>query len=203
MRCQCKNLSNKYVCKNPADINVCYLQYRICVFHLKYYYNKYAIIIQKIYIGYKHRKILTNIYKKLPDDIQYKIRYYIRYDLYYKRYLGNLRNVLNKKILTGVNFITKLANDELLYNYILNNVYNLNNLHNLYIITIYKLYNKYNPIISELCKEELIRCLWIIYNTIRQYRHNNIDSILEYNIIEFYKTISNYMINYKLPIRII
>ena len=44
-----------------------------CVNHARLHYNNIIVIIQKIYRGYKVRKILKNIYFKLPRDLQVHI----------------------------------------------------------------------------------------------------------------------------------
>ena len=44
-----------------------------CVNHTKLMFNNYVLIIQKIYRGYKVRRILKKIYFKLPRDLQIHI----------------------------------------------------------------------------------------------------------------------------------
>jgi hypothetical protein len=44
-----------------------------CTNHARLQYNNIIVTIQKIYRGYKVRKILTNIYFKLPRDLQVHI----------------------------------------------------------------------------------------------------------------------------------
>jgi hypothetical protein len=44
-----------------------------CANHARLHYNSIIVIIQKIYRGYKVRKILKNIYFKLPRDLQVHI----------------------------------------------------------------------------------------------------------------------------------
>ena len=50
-------LSNKLLCTNHSSI----------------LYNSYIVTIQKIYRGYKKRKCLNNIFKRLPRDLQIHI----------------------------------------------------------------------------------------------------------------------------------
>lgn len=83
--------------------------------------HKYSInvtIIQKIYRGYKCRRILNNIYKKLPDDLKsYIIHKYLRRDYYDYLYNKNLSTIINKKIYDNINFLIfelNTANDAFL-----------------------------------------------------------------------------------------
>ena len=92
-------------------------------------YNKYIIIIQKIYRRHRSNIILNTIYKRLPCDLQNKIKYYINKELYYQNY----KKCINKIIINK----TKLIN----YN-------KTNNIPIEYIKYIYKLYHKYFKIID-------------------------------------------------------
>ena len=111
-RCQFINITNQKRCKNKFrltssntilhkdNINSRYL----CLGHMNYTsllqkHNCYAKIIQRIYRGYRARKALNNIYKKLPDDIQsYIVHKYFREDFYNKKFIRNLSLVINEKI---------------------------------------------------------------------------------------------------------
>jgi len=46
---------------------------KYCMNHTILLYNKYVITIQKIYIGYRVRKKIKNIFIKLPRDLQINI----------------------------------------------------------------------------------------------------------------------------------
>ena len=96
-RCKCRNLTNNNICKNKTR-NPFYINEKpICHFHYSYYRIVYALIIQKYYKGYKQRKILNNVYKKLPEDIQRKIVKIIREKYYYNNYITLIGNIVEKK----------------------------------------------------------------------------------------------------------
>jgi hypothetical protein len=62
-------------------------------------YNKYALLIQKVWKGKKTRGKLTNIYYKLPDDLQRKIAFYIRESyLLEKHHYKIIRNIITNKV---------------------------------------------------------------------------------------------------------
>ena len=124
-RCCKANVYLKYL--NFMNKNYCYM-------HFQKTYNSFIIKIQKIFRGFKIRKKLNNIYKKLPEDIQNLIISYIRRDIN-KQYLLAVNRVINKKIL----FIDDLFTS-LLPNYIYNE--NINNIIINKLINIYNLFNK-------------------------------------------------------------
>jgi hypothetical protein len=59
---------------------------------------KYVLIIQKVYRGHKQRKLVKNIYSKLPCVIQEKILDYVRRDFYYTKYVNTLGSIVEKKL---------------------------------------------------------------------------------------------------------
>ena len=69
---------------------------KLCWAHYNKQCRKY-IYIQKIYRGYKCRKIMKNIFIRLPTDIQHKIINYNRDDMYYKKYCKTLHNIICKR----------------------------------------------------------------------------------------------------------
>ena len=155
-------------CKNKKNKN---LKSDCCTLHYKLMYEKYIILIQKIFRGNKIRNKLDNIYKKLPDEIQRivvnKAREYISYN--------NYKKIINNII---INRINNIFNSN--YTYALNgnqsplpsNVTNYFNM-NLYIIDIFhicKLLNKY----------------YFIYDINNNYFTN----------IKFYKLIRKIFVNY-------
>lgn len=134
----------------------------ICKFHSSYYYEKYVLIIQKHYKGYKQRKLINNIYKRLPSDIQNKILYYVKEDYYYKQYLKTISNIVEKKIINVINYIQDKLDiiiDEIanslkmfeIYNYF-NNPDNITNIYK-----IFYLYKKYYHILEH--EEEFVNIL--------------------------------------------
>tara|TARA_B100000902_G_C27307899_1_gene916623 strand:+ start:920 stop:1579 length:660 start_codon:yes stop_codon:yes gene_type:complete len=110
---KCKNnntklINNNYYCKNHSIL----------------FFNKYIIKIQKIYRAYKSRKILKNIYYKLPQDIQKQILFYINESLYQKKYNRTIRNIINKRT---YNIILYFKIKNILTIDLINSVYYLNN----------------------------------------------------------------------------
>ena len=101
-RCQCKNITNNLICKNKFYKFNILNNKKFCTFHYKYYSNYYATIIQKIYRSYKCRKIINNIYIKLPNDLQNKIINYIREKYYYQKYLKKLDTLVSKKLINEI-----------------------------------------------------------------------------------------------------
>ena len=118
---------------------------RFCKFHYKYYYNYYITTIQKYYRAYRQRRLVKNIYKKLPNDLQRHIIYFIRQDYYYQKYKNILRKIVEPIINT---FIIKTASiwydnnvlDHEFNNYISDNIN--------YFMYVYNLYEKYNKILT-------------------------------------------------------
>lgn len=71
---------------------------RCCGFHYKYYMNDYVITIQKYYRSYKNKKVLNNIYLKLPDDLQRKIVFHMREEVYYNKYKKCIKNIIDNRL---------------------------------------------------------------------------------------------------------
>lgn len=161
-KCKCMNVINNKICKNKTK-NPFYIKNKpICKFHCSYYYEKYVLIIQKYYKGYKERKLINNIYKKLPCDIQNKILYYVNEDYYYKQYLKTISNIVKKKIINVIKFIQDKLDtiiDEIVNPLKIFEIYNYFNDHN-NITNIYKifgLYKKYYHILEH--EEEFVNIL--------------------------------------------
>jgi hypothetical protein len=101
-----------------------------CLNHFKLNYIKYIITIQKYYKGFKCRKKLNNIYKKLPDELQRIILFYIKEPVLYKNYCTTLNRIIRKKTTD-----------------VLNIRYNHDHKPNiLYYIKTYEYFNKYRTI---------------------------------------------------------
>tara|TARA_Y100000022_G_C13065679_1_gene290972 strand:+ start:141 stop:647 length:507 start_codon:yes stop_codon:yes gene_type:complete len=106
----------------------------------------YAVTIQKFYNGYKTRKNLNNIYKKLPNDLQSYILYFIKKDFYYEKYKKVLNNIINKKLNNLIsNMSANYQKDKFIpFNYLIYLTdYRKIILHN------YKLYAKYEYILFD------------------------------------------------------
>tara|TARA_Y100000389_G_C17347264_1_gene456513 strand:- start:300 stop:905 length:606 start_codon:yes stop_codon:yes gene_type:complete len=96
MRCQFINKTNGRVCKNKSSLFL--NNKRCCGFHYKYYMNDYVVTIQKYYRAYKNKKVLNNIYLKLPDDLQRKIVFHMREEVYYNRYKKSIKNIIDNRL---------------------------------------------------------------------------------------------------------
>ena len=97
IRCQCKNSINGKRCLRRCQMIYHFENKYYCLQHYQIILNKYAFMIQKIFRGFKHRKLINKIYKNLPDDIQYKILNFVRQD-YYKRYKNRLNIIISNRM---------------------------------------------------------------------------------------------------------
>ena len=180
-KCSHLQINNKK-CNKFHFITINKLPY--CFNHSQLLYNKYVIIIQKYYKGYKSRKYLKNIYIKLPHDLQNIIQFYINESLYNKKYINTLTKI-----------ITNNTYD--LHNYMLSD----KKLTIQYLHYCYRLYNKYHSIIPVthlkhlycLAESILNLCDTLIYNEQELFLINNnyqiFDKILLYNI-DYYDVIN-------------
>ena len=85
IRCRCRNITNNKICLKKCR-TLYYVKDKLyCNNHFQYYMTIYTIKIQSLWRGIKHRKIMNIIYKRLPDDLQYKILYFVKRDTYQKR----------------------------------------------------------------------------------------------------------------------
>ena len=143
-RCKCINLTNNNICKNKTK-NPFYINKKpICYFHYSYYRSNYVIIIQKYYKGYKQRKLLNIIYKRLPDDIQRKILKIIREKYYYNNYIKLIGNIIEKKINNTLSCIeNKLNIIDTTNPYLMEELYNYFNCNNENFYKNFKLYSNY------------------------------------------------------------
>lgn len=129
LECKCSCLKfNKKKCYKNSFIIINKTHY--CINHSLLLYNKYVLIIQKFYRGYRARKYLVNIFNNLPSELQKVIIYYINSNFYKRKYLNTLTSIIT------------------------NNTYGLHNYKNSekklsidYLFNCYKLYYKYNKII--------------------------------------------------------
>lgn len=110
----CRNNKNLFQLQN---INYCKNH-----FLLKFY--KYIIIIQKYYKSYRCRKKLNSLFYNLPNDVQKHILFYMNQEIYHKKYIKCLRNIVNKKS-NNLLLFYKIKN-KLNVN-LINNIYYLNN----------------------------------------------------------------------------
>ena len=178
LRCQCRNITNNKICANRSKNMYLIKNKRHCTFHYNYYRYNYTIIIQKYYRGYKTRRLLNNIYKKLPDDIQDIISYYIREDFHYKKYITILKKIINKKLYEWDRqyWYTAGWGDEILINTIEERFTEIN-YH-------YNLFNKYKTIIED----NTINKMHIFGKKIKQ-------SIYNYTSLQDYTSLVNRTLN--------
>jgi hypothetical protein len=129
LNCKCNCLKfNKKKCNKNSFFIINETPY--CLNHSLLLYNKYVLIIQKFYRGYRARRYLVNIFNNLPSELQEIIIYYINGNFYKKKYLDTLKTI------------------------IINKTYGLHNYRNSkkklsidYLYNCYKLYYKYHKII--------------------------------------------------------
>ena len=84
----------------------------LCKNHFNLRYINYVLNIQKIFRGNKSRRILNNIYYKLNDDLQYKIKYFINKELYNIKYSNFIKNKIDKFINPVIEFNYNIENIE-------------------------------------------------------------------------------------------
>ena len=128
LKCSCFKF-NKKKCNKDSFILI--KNYPYCLNHSLLLYNKYVLIIQKFYRGYKGRRYLVNIFNKLPSELQELVIYYINGNFYKKKYLNTLTTLVTNNTYDLHNY--KNSNQKLSINYLFN---------------CYKLYYKYHSIIQ-------------------------------------------------------
>ncbi len=126
LKCSCFKFNKK--CNKNSFLVI--KNYPYCLNHSLLLYNKYILIIQKFYRGYKARRYLVNIFNKLPSDLQELVIYYINYNFYKKKYLNTISALVTNNTYNLHNY--KNSNQKLSINYLFN---------------CYKLYYKYYLII--------------------------------------------------------
>jgi hypothetical protein len=160
----------------------------VCKFHFNYYASKSAIIIQKIYRGYKARKYINNIYIRLPYDVQKIVNFYIREDHYIKKYNSLINNIVSKKIELCLNYMCENINIYNNYNFpvgqtVTNYITFIYNNYE-YIEKNFKLYFKYKKVLD---KEDTILRRYTIF---RPYINRHVNIHGKINILfHFYRTI--------------
>lgn len=141
-----KNISNNKIC-----LKNCRTLYRIekklyCNNHCQYYRNIFTIKIQSLWRGFKQRRLMNIIYKRLPEDLQIKILYFVKRDTYRRRYINKIRNIIELKlhdiyfVFIYLDAINSFHDRKLSY-FIINNEKE--------VLEASRLYNKYYKILSE------------------------------------------------------
>ena len=91
-RCTCKTIKNLR-CKN----SIC--AFSQCWSHLNQKYYKHINTIQRIWVGFRTRRMYNIIYKRLPTDLQHKILFYFRENLLIEKHHHNIiQKIMHKKI---------------------------------------------------------------------------------------------------------
>lgn len=144
MRCQIINKTNGLVCKKNSSFIL--NNKRCCKFHYNYYMQKYAIIIQKYYRAYKNKKIINNIFLKLPDDLQRKIVFHMREEFHYNKYKKCIENIIYNRLKISRTELTKHFSynfgDNRLLKYLIKQENKISILNNVYLLKKYmKLFN--------------------------------------------------------------
>ena len=153
-KCKCINLTNNNICKNKTRYPFYINNKPICFFHYSYYRTFHALIIQKHYKGYKQRKLLNMVYKRLPDDIQRNIVKFIREKYYYNNYIKLIGNIVEKKINNTLLYIeNKLNTINTVNPDLMEDLYNYFNYNNQNFYKNIKLYSEYYYCMKE--KNEL------------------------------------------------
>lgn len=176
-RCSCVATTTGLKCKLKTKNKYC--NKYVCHVHAAILFNHSVLYIQKMYIGYRTRRKLKNIFVKLPTDLQKMILWYMRRPLYIKRYHKVISNILDAKITN----ITLVENS---YDYYRN------------ISNIYTLYTKYISITSIFSNNLLYRLQISFLNNFRRFiqERTRVDDLQLYDsvknqLFESFKTFKN------------
>ena len=167
-----KNLNYKKKCKNGCFI-VCKNK-NLCYIHAKKMLNKFILFIQKIWAGYKCRKYINNIFKKLIPDLQNKIIFYIREPILLKKFhYKPIKNIIINNYLSNFNYPWGWMPSDVLneYNKLIKSLYLFNKYHIIFFMD-----NSNNDLINYIYKT----CLQIINN---QYIFMSLDFYTRKNLI--------------------
>ena len=146
-RCSCHATTTGRKCRLKSKNK--YNNKIVCHVHADILFGSSALSIQKMYIGYRTRQKIKNLFLKLPTEIQKIVLWYMREPLYIKRYYSKLSNILVNK----TTYITLYEN-------------NINYYENM--VNSYVLYTKYIKIISQSSTDRLYRLQNHLLNL---YRH--------------------------------
>ena len=185
-KCSCIALSTGKKCR--TKITHMYSNKHMCYIHAKKFLGNYALLIQKIYIGYRSRKKLNTIYNRLPNEIQDIILYHMRQDYYNKKYNESLSKIIIKRY---YNIFTNKKFD------IFNNSIFANNIDCYFeIMKICDLFCKYKILIPDKHMRNLYNILTEIVYSYQLFLRNIPDYTDELEIIsiKFYNTLRLYKI---------
>ncbi len=158
VRCQCKNISNNKICLKKCRILYMVEKKLYCNNHCQYYRNVFVIKIQSLWRGFKQRRMMNVIYKRLPEDLQIKILYFVKRDIYQRRYINKIRNIVELKL--GNIYFNAMNNyqDRKLSYFVINNEKEL--------LKVSRLYNKYYKILTEEYKLMIIKIMKNLFRII-------------------------------------
>ena len=177
-RCQCINVINNKRCLNRCKTLYLIKEKLYCNMHCQYYRNIFVITIQSLWRGFKIRRLLNNVYKKLPDDLQIKILYFVKRDTYQKRYNNTIRTLVELKIALFYSIIMR-ASCITLNN---SNIFDERNFINFMInnekevIEITRLFNKYFKILSDKIKNLMLITMKHLFEILNSRKYLNIMS---------------------------
>lgn len=161
VRCQCRNISNNKICLKKCRTLYMVEKKLYCKNHFYYYRNVFATKIQSLWRGFKQRRMMNVIYKRLPEEIQYKILYFVKRETYQRRYINKIKNIIEFKL--GNIYFDAMHNyhDRKLSYFMINNEKE--------VLELSRLYNKYYKILSEeyrfLMKKIIKNLFRIVYST--------------------------------------
>jgi hypothetical protein len=191
-RCNCIAKTTNRVCKKSFSFIINHKKY--CYIHARLSYNNFAITIQKVYKGWRQRKLLNIIYKKLPDDIQRKISWYVREPHYIKKYHATIQLVLIKKVAMLSDTLTNYYKSYQLVHPSISQEFPIE------VINVYNLYNKYSSITNSIADDALYnisnKILGTLFHNINYHSLDNekLDNInSNIMIIKIFRSIYNKM----------
>ena len=166
IRCQCRNIINNNICIKKSRTLYMIEKKLYCNYHCQYYINVFIIKIQCLWRGFKRRRMINVIYKRLPEDLQIKILYFIKRDTYQKRYIKKIKNIIELKI---DNFyydvLIRMNNyyDRKLSYYVIDNQTEA--------LKVSYLYNKYYIILHEKYRLMMVRLMKNLFRIINSTEH--------------------------------
>ena len=151
VRCQCRNISNNKICLKKCRTLYMVEKKLYCNNHSQYYRNIFAAKIQSLWRGFKQRRMMNVIYKRLPEELQIKILYFVKRDTYQRKYINKIRNIIQFKLeKLYYNAMNNYQDRKLCY-YVINNEKE--------VLEVSRLYNKYYKILSEEYRFLMIRMM--------------------------------------------
>ena len=206
IRCRCKTNKN-LVCKKKGIFEIQDKLY--CSIHANKLFKFNIIKIQKVYRGYKIRKLLNKIYYNLPLDLQRKILFHVRENHLLKNYykvidkiiVNKLNNLFNYNVIFDIgNLYQNISSyEDILFNMLFDD----SNSNRKNLVIILYLFNKYNLVIKDSYNLRFIQNICKFYYSCINELLVNIENINDENVNDenvYYKNLKNFYENYILPI---